>query len=77
MIHLDDAEIKAQEIYKDIKGNFHNIETEEDAKIQIINRILNECLGWPYSDFKAETRHENGYSDYILVDNERPVLLIE
>ncbi len=77
MIKLDDAEKKAQEIYDDIKGNLQNIKTEEDAKIQIINRILNECLGWPYSDFKAENHHENGYSDYILVDNQKPVLLIE
>ena len=51
--------------------------SEEDAKIQNINRILNECLGWPYTDFSAETHHENGFSDYILVENEKPVLLIE
>lgn len=77
MIELDEAETKAQDIYKEIKGNLHNIESEEDAKIQIINRILNECLGWAFTDFKAETHHDNGYSDYILVDNEKPVLLIE
>ncbi len=77
MINLDDAETKANEIYVDVKGNINNIETEEDAKIQIINRILNECLGWSFTDFKAETHHENGYSDYILFNNEVPVLLIE
>lgn len=77
MIMLDDAEKKAYEIHVSVKNNLKNIETEEDAKIQIINRILNECLGWSYTDFRAENRHDNGFSDYILIDNEKPVLLIE
>lgn len=76
-MEIDSAEKKAQKIYEDVKDNIQNIESEEDAKIQIINRILNECLGWPYPDFRAENRHENGYSDYILVDSEKPILLIE
>lgn len=77
MTMLDDAEKKMHEIHKSAVDNLENIETEEDVKIQIINRILHECLGWPYSDFRAENHHENGYSDYILVDNQKPVLLIE
>lgn len=77
MISIDDAEKVASEIYSDVINNLHNIESEEDSKIQIVNRVLNECLGWPYTDFKAETHHENGYSDYILLNDHRPVLLIE
>lgn len=77
MIELDDAEKIAEKIVKDIKDNLNNIETEEDAKIQIINRILTECLGWPHKNFKTERLHDNGYSDYILIDNDKPALLIE
>ena len=43
----------------------------------MINRLLNECLGWPYSDFRAERHHDSGYSDYVLVNDDSPVLLIE
>ncbi|WP_231499647.1 cold shock domain-containing protein [Methylomonas sp. 11b] len=77
MITLDDAERKAIEIQNDVIKNFDKIKSEEDAKIQIINRILNECLDWPYTDFRAENHHESGFSDYILIDNQKPVLLIE
>ena len=77
MIDLDSSEAKMQEIYSDILENKENIISEEDSKIQCINRILNECLGWKYKDFRAENKHENGFSDYILVSNEKPVLLIE
>jgi len=77
MTSLDEAENKAQEISEDVQGNLKNIESEEDAKIQIINRILSECLGWPYSDFRAENHHDNGFSDYILVDSEKPAFLVE
>jgi len=77
MSKLDIAENKFGLICNDVQENIHNIETEEDAKIQIINRVLHECLNWPYTDFRAETHHENGFSDYILVDSEKPVLLIE
>ncbi|KKJ76230.1 ATPase [Kiloniella litopenaei] len=74
---LDVAEEKAFEIITDIKENLNEIISEEDAKIKIINRFLNECLGWSYQDFRTERKHDNGYSDYILSDNETPLLLIE
>ncbi|MBU2805896.1 AAA family ATPase [Acidithiobacillus ferridurans] len=77
MTNLEDAEQQAQKIFREAQANLQNIETEEDVKIQIINRILNDSLGWPYSTFRAETHHENGYSDYILIENEKLVLLLE
>ncbi|MBQ0736184.1 cold shock domain-containing protein [Aquimarina celericrescens] len=77
MIDLDSSEAKMKEIYSDIVLNKENITSEEDSKIQCINRILNECLAWNYKDFRAENNHENGFSDYILVNNDKPVLLIE
>ncbi len=77
MLNLDEAHEKLQEIQREINENISNIESEEDAKLQIINRILIECLNWKFSDIKAETHHENGFSDYILSVNQNPALLIE
>lgn len=74
---VDEAERIFATIASDARSNIANITTEEDTKIQIINRIINECLGWPLTDFRTERFHENGYSDYILVDSEKPALLIE
>lgn len=77
MLELDQAAERFDEIVQDVQGNLDKITSEEDSKIQIINRIFNECLGWPYKDFKAETKHENGFSDYILYSEDAPSLLIE
>ena len=77
MLSLDDSHEIAKSIYKDVEDNIENIVSEEDAKIQIITRIFNECLGWSFKDFNAENHHENGYSDYILSDERKSVLLVE
>ena len=77
MHDLDKAEEIAKNLQKDIDSNLSQIVSEEDSKIQIINRVLCECLGWHPSDISAENHHENGFSDYILKNNGYPVLLIE
>ena len=75
MLEMDKAESAFQKIYREVGQELSNIKTEEDAKVHIINRIVNECLGWPHSAFRSETKHDNGYSDHILVDEkERPAL---
>ena len=76
MRNQDEAEKIAKGIFEDIKANISNIKSEEDSKIQIINRILNECLDWPYTDFRAENKHDNGYSDYICSGLMTPDTLI-
>jgi cold shock CspA family protein/GTPase SAR1 family protein len=77
MLDQDSAFAKLKEIVDSAKGNISNIQSEEDAKIQIINRILTDALGWLHTDIRAESKHDNGFSDYILADNETPSLLIE
>ena len=77
MINVNEAESKLKEIHTDILGNIDKIKSEEDSKIQIINRVFNEVLDWPYPNFSSENHHENGFSDYILTLEDSPVLLIE
>ncbi|WP_425408229.1 cold shock domain-containing protein [Hyphococcus sp.] len=77
MLNLDAAYEAAKKIVDDASGNIAKIRTEEDSKIQIITRIITESLGWNFSDISAETRHDNGYSDYILSDNDNPSIMIE
>ncbi len=77
MLDLDASFKTAQEIISVARNNIANIRSEEDTKIQIINRLLCEALGWLTSDLSAETHHENGFSDYILSIRKTPALLIE
>ena len=53
MTTLDEAYEKILAISDEVKGNIDNILTEEDAKIQIITRVITECLGWKYADIGA------------------------
>ncbi len=74
---LDEAFEQFKKIKDDAASNIVNIISEEDAKIQIIQRFLFEVLGWVHSDIGAESQNENGYSDYIVGDIDRPYFLIE
>ncbi|WP_201067112.1 MULTISPECIES: AAA family ATPase [Thiorhodovibrio] len=74
---MNEAEERARAIVADVHKNLENIESEEDAKIQSINRMFSESLEWPFSDFRAERHHENGFSDYLLYVKDNPALIIE
>jgi energy-coupling factor transporter ATP-binding protein EcfA2 len=52
-------------------------ETEADTRFQIIDRILQEVLGWEDTDFKLEPHLESGYADYILKDKGTNKLVVE
>jgi vacuolar-type H+-ATPase subunit E/Vma4 len=60
MIALDDAHDVAKRIFSEARNHLENIKTEEDAKLQIITRVLTEALGWDHSDISSEHKNENG-----------------
>ena len=77
MSNVDIAEARLRSILADIKDDLESIESEEDAKVKIINRVFNECLGWGFSSFACENQHDSGYSDYVMKIGAEPVLLVE
>lgn len=74
---VDDSEQSFSKILEEVNSNIENIVSEEDSKIQIINRLLTEVLGWPHSSISAENHHENGFSDYIIKESDSNAFLIE
>jgi cold shock CspA family protein len=76
-MHVDDAFKVAGKLLDDAIGRIGAIVTEEDTKLQIIMRIVIEVLGWDHQDISAERRNENGYSDYVVGELDRPSFLIE
>lgn len=66
-----------KEICREILDNTNNIVTEEDAKVQIILRVLTESLNWGHSNIAAERKHDNGFSDFLIVEDEKNLVLIE
>ena len=74
---LDTAFEAAKRILEAASINIAQIQTEEDAKVQIITRLLTESLGWSFSDVGTERKHDNGFSDYVLSDSEHVAMLLE
>ncbi len=74
---LDECYHHFQTLLSDARGNWDQILTEEDAKIQLINRILTSVLGWKPGDFKAERKHSSGFSDYIICQPNSPAFVLE
>lgn len=77
MTNIDIAEGKLKSLLKQVREDLTLIRSEEDAKVKIINRIFNECLGWSFTSFSCENHHDNGFSDYILKINDIPSLVVE
>jgi predicted type IV restriction endonuclease len=75
--NIDNAEQKLKTLVQDVKDDLTAIESEEDAKVKIVNRIFNECLGWSFTKFTCENKHDCGYSDYIMKVGGEPSLVVE
>jgi len=45
-----------------------NVGTRNEAttRLQLIDRILFECLGWDHNDVTAEDAHDGQYADYTF-----------
>jgi cold shock CspA family protein len=74
---LDKAFEVAQALCEDIQKRLAQIETEQDARVQIINRFLTEVLDWEFSDIKTEKYSEAGYADYLISSSGRRRLVVE
>lgn len=74
---LDRAFETFKALREELKPRLAEIETEQDARFQIINRLLTEVLDWPFDDIKTEPHSESGYTDYLLAAFEQRRFVIE
>lgn len=77
MTQLDAAHELATKLVADAGPRLEEIVTEEDAKFQLISRMLTEVLGWSHADVSNERKNENGFSDYVVSHLGHPAYLIE
>jgi len=76
-MNIDDAKMIFDKNYPEWIANRDKIETEQDARFQVINRILTEVLGWKYIDIQTEPSVESGYIDYLLIADNRNRFVVE
>lgn len=74
---LDEAFQNFRALLDEININQHSIQTEQDARLQIINRLLTEVLGWPFSAIQTEEHTSPGFADYVLREGSRSVAVVE
>jgi hypothetical protein len=74
---VDVAFEKAKTIINSVSDRIDAIRSEEDAKVQIITRIVTDVLGWSHEDIASETPNANGFSDYLIRDGDRAAFVIE
>ncbi|MEA1086381.1 cold shock domain-containing protein [Sphingomonas sp. CD22] len=74
---VDAFEAPLEELLKDVGGRLEAIETEADARFQLIDRLLIEALGWGHEDFRMEPHNPSGYTDYLVQYRGTPALVVE
>lgn len=74
---VDAFEAPFTALVEDIGGRLETIETEADARFQVIDRLLIEALGWSHEDFRMEPHNSSGYTDYLVQYRGTPALVIE
>ncbi|MFN5815458.1 MAG: ATP-binding protein, partial [Pseudanabaena sp.] len=76
-MNLDSAKEQFDSLYKELLQKEIPLETEQDARLHIIDRILIEVLGWDRQGIRTEPHTESGYIDYLLSAGSRNRLVVE
>jgi predicted type IV restriction endonuclease len=75
---IDQAFARFNSIRGELEAAIADLHSEQDARLQLINRIIIEVLGWPYPLIRTEPATGSGYIDYVLLDaNKRNLCVIE
>ncbi|MHB0668276.1 hypothetical protein [Roseomonas mucosa] len=77
MEKIDQSRKAFESIYDFVKLNKEQILTEADARLQIIDRILIEVLGWPREGILTEPPTASGFLDYLLTSGGRNLFVVE
>ncbi|MGJ4962668.1 hypothetical protein [Bradyrhizobium sp. HKCCYLRH3061] len=75
----DEARNNLEAILPSIESAIAEAGSEQDARLQIINRVLTEVLGWGFEQIKTELANDRGFADYALWDEQytRVVCIVE
>lgn len=74
---IERAKEKFDQLLKIWDGNKENIETEQDVRFQVIDRMLVEVLGWDYDDISTEKHTDSAYIDYLIHSGGRNRFVVE
>jgi predicted type IV restriction endonuclease len=76
-MNIDSAKERFDTICEELKQNNIPLETEQDVRFQIIDRILIEVLGWDREGIRTEPHVDSGYVDYLISTGGRNKFVVE
>lgn len=76
-MNIDLAKERFDGLHQELTQSNIPLETEQDARLHIIDRILIEVLGWDRQGIQTEPHTESGYIDYLLSAGGRNRLVVE
>jgi hypothetical protein len=75
--HVDLAYDNFRTLKAEIEQAQYSLATEDDTRLQLVDRVLIEVLGWPRSSIKCAAATGNGFADYLLSVDDKPRLVVE
>ncbi|NEU77925.1 hypothetical protein [Nostoc sp. UIC 10630] len=76
-MNIDLAKERFDNLCQELTQSNTPLETEQDTRLHIIDRILIEVLGWDRQGIRTEPHTESGYVDYLLSAGGRNRLVVE
>ncbi|WP_316168734.1 MULTISPECIES: hypothetical protein [unclassified Bradyrhizobium] len=64
----DEARATLEALLPSIELAIAEVGSEQDTRLQIINRMLTEVCGWRFEQIKTEVPNDQGFADYALWD---------
>lgn len=74
---IDYASSKLEALMSDVESYSSTIKSEQDTRLKVIDRVLQEVLGWPLEDISTEETTSDGFVDYKLCINQLSRLIVE
>lgn len=74
---IDAALERLSLLIPEVAGYEDTINSEQDTRLKVVNRMLTEVLGWPLDEVVTEERSGSGYVDYKLTVGRLARLVVE
>ena len=74
---MDDSKAKFDSLVGEWLARRNELETEQDARLNMIDVLLTDILGWSKGEISAGPHVHSGYADYVLKAQSRNRLVVE
>jgi len=74
---IDQAHRTFEELCENVSENAASVQNEAEARFHLIDRVLQDVLGWDNFDTNPEVATGTGYIDYLLKANDQNQFVIE